>query len=1041
MSASSDVSPSVPVEHRRALPLLLLAALLVAFFAAWPLISEPGFLNTRGGGDSPFLLQRLQQMEVALRDGHFPVRWMPDANYGYGYPFFNYYAPLSIYVAVLFRFLGFSFIRSLELAQLSGFLLAAAGIFLLVRRWTGNEWAAFLASVAYTFAPFHMVNIYVRGDSLAEFWAMALYPWVILTADRLWEAREDGFPYGRAAALATAFAALVLSHNISALIFTPFLILFVFLRWFTWQPAPENDGPGPLSRTAARPLLAATAAGCLALALAAWFFVPALAEQNLAQLDPVTGGYFHYSNHFRGANLVQQTVIFDYDVAGGNAFRMGLVQAAATLFGAAALLYATFRGKVTAGVAAFILLTLVGATFMITPLSHALWDNLPLLAFTQFPWRFLSIQAFAASLAIGALALLPYCRVIAIGTAALLIAAGLAGLQTDELLLADADVGSTQLAAYEWFTGNIGSTVSAEYLPRTMNPRLYSSAWLNEGRAVEPRALRGQLLDALPEEPRTTERTWRIKIGESGATLMLPILAWPGWEARLDNEPVDMQAAAGAGLIMLEVPAGDHVVSVRLTRTPLRLAAELISLAALLVLIWLVWHARPAARIGRGLLLAALVVVVFLLLFRFWPEPAMSSTNLTWDFAQMAYLHHDEAGTPFNSGTTLLAYEYDKDVVAAGDELAITLHFSDGNGDRATIALGTPALVWPAFEPQAPDVATASKLIDQEVMVFTLPIPKNAPAGLVVPRLTLDVGRPLMPSGELRGDLFLRPLRIVNDHQLLDSGAGLGVQAADVVLRDSSTLDVRLSWQTATPLSENYIASLILMAESGSWLAQHDSQPGYGFLPSSEWPVGMAVDDWLALGLPEDIPRGLPLAMVARLYEAGSGDVVLTRRLGYVVLDQDAAVFTANEPDFTVPENITPLEAVFGDSVRLIGYDLAPQGPDMWRLTLYWQALEAMPDAPLRFVHVYDPETETIVYQIDGHARQNSYPADQWTPGEVISDQLTIDLSGAPSSTFSVGVGWYRPADGQRLGATNPENGETIASDRVPLPESLAVEQ
>ena len=42
------------------------------------------------------------------------------------------------------------------------------------------------------------------------------------------------------------------------------------------------------------------------------------------QTGPVTQGYFHYSNHFRGADLVQGTLGFDYDVAGGGAFRMGL---------------------------------------------------------------------------------------------------------------------------------------------------------------------------------------------------------------------------------------------------------------------------------------------------------------------------------------------------------------------------------------------------------------------------------------------------------------------------------------------------------------------------------------------------------------------------------------------------------------------------------------------------------------------------------------------------------------------------------------------
>ena len=113
MTALTDSHEASQKQRRANLSLVLIVALLVAFFAAWPLISEPGFLNTRGGGDSPFLLQRLHQLEAGLHDGHFPVRWMRDANYGFGYPFYNYYAPLSIYIAVLFRFLGFSMVRAI----------------------------------------------------------------------------------------------------------------------------------------------------------------------------------------------------------------------------------------------------------------------------------------------------------------------------------------------------------------------------------------------------------------------------------------------------------------------------------------------------------------------------------------------------------------------------------------------------------------------------------------------------------------------------------------------------------------------------------------------------------------------------------------------------------------------------------------------------------------------------------------------------------------------------------------------------------------
>ena len=81
--------------------LLLASLLVIALLAASPLFLNSGFLHTRAGGDSPFLLFRTHQLVTALRDGVFPVRWMPDAAFGLGYPFFNFYAALPFYFAAL----------------------------------------------------------------------------------------------------------------------------------------------------------------------------------------------------------------------------------------------------------------------------------------------------------------------------------------------------------------------------------------------------------------------------------------------------------------------------------------------------------------------------------------------------------------------------------------------------------------------------------------------------------------------------------------------------------------------------------------------------------------------------------------------------------------------------------------------------------------------------------------------------------------------------------------------------------------------------
>ena len=1027
-----------PAERKRPISqstVLLLLALFVAFIAAWPLIGEPGFLNTRGGGDSPFLLQRLQQLEGALRDGHFPVRWMPDANYGYGYPFYNYYAPLSIYIAALFRFLGFPIVRSIELAQLAGFLAAAWGMFLLARRWLGSDWAGFLASAAYTVAPFHMVNIYVRGDSLAEFWAMAWYPWIFLAADRLFDKNGAGFPYGAVAGLALAYAALILSHNISALIFSPFLLFFILLRWVFSDGIYQRDRKVPTVRKHGNWVAPILVALLLALSLSAWFFLPALLEQDLAQLDPVTEGYFHYSNHFRGANLLQTTFLFDYDVGGGNAFRMGLVQALVTLVGALSLLFFTFRRQTVAVVVTtFLLLSLLIATFMITRYSRFMWDNLPLLSFTQFPWRFLSLQAFFAALATGALGLLPLRRFWVSLTAVLLIAAGLLGLQTDHLLLTDEDITRERLASYEWFTGNIGSTVSAEYLPATVQPRAYSSSWINTGERATVRALSGELLQTQLLEERATRQTWMVSTSEAGATLMFPTMLWPGWIAKVDGASARIQPVPGSGLITFDVPPGEHLVTLRLTRTPLRLAAELLSLAALFVTLLLLFKAAGRPRFERSALIIAGLLFALLLIFRLWPETPGSAQDLTWDFAQMGYLHHDAPGVLFDNGAVLVRYDYDRQRVTPGERLVVTLELSGMEGQEVMVALGTPAMGWPGFKPQPPLLASQTKSVFSGSTSFEFNLSEHVPAGLVIPRVSINGAQPLTLNGQTRGDLYLRPLLIADTATAVEDSRSLDVRAVDVQQRDQATLDVRLAWFTAHQLNHNYNASLRLIDEEGNWLAQMDAQPGYGFLPSSDWPLGVEVNDWLAIALPADLPERSRLVLMANLYDIATGEEVLTRRLGMLNLQDGRYQFEENEAFFELPQNLTPATAVFGELIRLPGFNLHEDG-DQVRLTLYWQSLAAGHEDYTRYVHLFDPGTGEILAQIDSYPQHNSYPTSQWTSGEIVSDELVFDFADGLPDDYQIGVGFYRQ-EGEsvlRLTAVDDQTAVPFPDDRVPL--------
>ncbi|MBC8249883.1 MAG: hypothetical protein H8E90_09415, partial [Anaerolineales bacterium] len=453
----------------------LLLALSLSLIACLPLLMGGGPINTRGGGDSPFLLVRLHQLVSNLSAGVFPARWMPDAAYGLGYPFFNFYASLPYYIAALFKFWGFGFIWAIKLTQLLGFAAAAASMYLLAKRLFHREASAILAALAYTYAPYHLVNVYVRGDALSEFYAFVFYPLILWALLRLRDSLlNDQFlpritrispiysSVGNIALVALAYGGLILTHNVSALIFTAFVLLYILLT--------SNLQP-PTSKW-----LASSAIGLgLGLAISAWFWLPALLEGKYAQLEHQTTGYLNYSNHFRGLDLVQPSLLFDYAIeAGQTPFAVGLAQAVLALLGVAAIVAWWIKRRRPEAQSAFLIAGLALATFLITPLSRPLWDNVPLLPFVQFPWRFLSLQAFFASLVIGYLAqrlprprllalwVVPHPTGLACVTGAVLLAAAMLGLRPEYLPIGEADITVERLMLYEYFTANVGTTIRHE---------------------------------------------------------------------------------------------------------------------------------------------------------------------------------------------------------------------------------------------------------------------------------------------------------------------------------------------------------------------------------------------------------------------------------------------------------------------------------------------------------------------------------------------------------------------------------------------------
>jgi hypothetical protein len=977
---------------------------LVALLVAAPLWG-PGMVNTRGGGDSPFLLQRLHQLLANLRAGGFPVRWMPDAAYGLGYPFFNYYSALPYYLAAGFSLVGLNLLAALKLTQTVGFIAAALAMYGWARQFTDRDGAAWLAGVAYTGAPFHLVNVYVRGDSLSEFYAFVFYPLILWGLDRACRRRPEGRGMARLLPWlwpAVAYGGLILTHNISALIFSPFVLLYLLV--LAWRAEGRRG----------RILVAGGLALGWGVVLSAWVAVPTLLERDAVQTTTLTAGYFHYARHFRTLDLVQPRPLFNYRVTEGGTspFAMGLAQAAFALLGGAVLALRALRGRLN-GRWAFVLAGLVIATLMITPLSAPLWEHLPLLSMIQFPWRFLSVQALFAAAATAAL--LPRGRPgtwIAGGVALLLTLAVVLPLRPERLPIGPDDVTVERLQLYELFTQNVGTTIRYEWLPRAVEPRPFTSdAVIAPGAPPPAIPLDGASLEAALVERGPTAQTWRVD--GAGGALAFPLLYWPGWRAAVDGVPVEPYPVAGSGYLALTLPPGEHVVALHLTRTWPRVLGEALSLAGWLGVALVLVRARRAVRwrVGLRALVWLLVPALPLLLL---PQGRFGGVDdLTMDFDRLPYLHHNPGGVAFEGGARLDGYALSAEVLRPGETLAVSLDWARWAGGRAELALVTPAA---PRQPLPPLVTGTCAAPDCTV---ALPLPEDLARGVYLLRLTLSdeqgERRALTPGGETRGTLYLRPVRVPEGDSvpseaplLARFGSNLRLHAARLTQPDPDRLLVELTWSAAQPVGVNYMLSLRLLdAEGRLAFMPPDTQPGYGFQPTSLWHPGQRMTSryWLA---PEgDLPAGGPYQLELVLYRADTLEPLGQARLGTFTLPLETPFAARPTPRrFDLPSLDRPLDVVFGERIELAGYRLESSPADV-QLTLWWHARSAPTEDYTVFVHLFDPTTEDVVAQWDAMPRAGAYPTSWWAAGEVISETVTLPLNGVPAGDYRVAVGLY----------------------------------
>ena len=585
--------------------------LLLTLPALYPLIGT-GISASHDGLHHIF---RLFDLVHCVRGGAILPRWLPDLGFGYGYPILNYYSPLSYYLALPFMALGSGPILSIKMVYALGFFGAAFAMYGLSRPFLGRQ-GAILAAITYTYLPYHLADVYVRGAE-PEFLTFAIIPFTLWAMYRT--IADESTAHAALAGL--GLAALILTHNVSAVMAMPLIVVFaVVMAWVLrgWRQL------GWIGLAAALAALATS-----------FYWLPALAEIGAVRASQVTHKpALVLSQLVSLQDLLSPYFLHRYFPNQGRPIEhpFGLIPMILALPSLAFMLLRWRRLRpIQRAWVGICWAVVAGTAIMMLPLSAPLWKGVPGLLYLLNPWRWQLIASFGIAGVMGCWLIdirrpmrdwesqpnrLGWVAVLTLS--GLLAVAGLAELPTDaqlypgqDRILLESDVSLEGMAAYEHelflATRLWDDPKSLEYVP----------VWVEEStkELILPPAA-----PASPEEKedapfaRLEVKTHaplrsRLKVtANEGTALRMHTFYFPGWRAKVDGEAVDTYPSMPLGLLTMTVPAGEHDVSIYFGQTPIRWVGLILSLIALSgVAVWLVITKR-----GRVLAYMAIALVVFI---------------------------------------------------------------------------------------------------------------------------------------------------------------------------------------------------------------------------------------------------------------------------------------------------------------------------------------------------------------------------------------------------------------------------------------------
>lgn len=485
---------------------------------------------------------------------NFPVSWI-DTVSNYGSPMGEISHQTTSYLAALMFAVSHNSVLSYNITLLLGSVAATLLMYYFLKLHF-SQFASIAGAFLFTFAPYRIANVYIRG-ALPEFFTSAFIPLILIGINVAFLKKSTkGLVF-----IFLGSALLALSHPMMLVVgfsLVAFYLLYALFSLGGWAQR-------------MRYLLLFFVSAGLGVLIASYYLLPLALEIKYFYHGQIgqspANYYFLKSDDF----FLEQWKYYNFETVGvrENRLQMGLLELAIIVIGAGFVVFQKIKKQKVPTLLYWWLAATAAYFFLMTPGSDFLYRHISLLSGIQFPWRFLIVLVFIPPVFLAHMIdSVKFKNVIFLVVAAFIIVIRFPQLYGKNYI-------AFPQSRYAFATVNphgtdmntIWSGKSDDYPVQTNKVAVVEGEGVISELSTSPTARRYILNATTPV--RVVDYTFYF----------------PGWKLYINHTPteIEYQDPQYRGVMTYRVPAGEYSVRLLYTDTKIRLLGKILSLGAFVI--------------------------------------------------------------------------------------------------------------------------------------------------------------------------------------------------------------------------------------------------------------------------------------------------------------------------------------------------------------------------------------------------------------------------------------------------------------------------